>query len=420
MKIGFLIIGSEVLDGKISDLNTKLLADFLRIHHLQINEALTVRDDSQVIKEGLEKLFRHNEVVVTSGGLGPTKDDLTKETIGDFFQRKLVLNEEAIKISEKNYQQFDRQFPGKSHGYAYLPEGFIPLSNSTGFAPGFTYKEKDKILLSFPGVPKEFKSMLQDHFLELCSEKIDSNVLLKHFIVRTKNIPEEKIFGEVDPNLWRKLESFGDVSSLPILMGVDIGVKLKALSQLQLMEKEQKLKDIFSQSPISPAIWHIGTESLEEKIIQVANKKKRTFGFAESATGGLCSHRITSVSGSSQSFMGSIISYDENVKINQLGVKRETINTFHVVSPETAMEMAQGLLKQLNLDIAISITGYAGPSGGTTEYPVGSACIGLALKDGTIRAQTLRLKGDREILKQRFSQAALYTLLEELEKFAES
>ena len=118
--------------------------------------------------------------------------------------------------------------------------------------------------------------------------------------------------------------------------------------------------------------------------------------------------------------MGSIISYDENVKINQLGVKRETINTFHVVSPETAMEMAQGLLKQLNLDIAISITGYAGPSGGTTEYPVGSACIGLALKDGTIRAQTLRLKGDREILKQRFSQAALYTLLEELEKFAES
>lgn len=420
MKIGFLIIGSEVLDGKISDLNTKLLADFLRNHHLQINEALTVRDDTKVIKEGLEKLFRHNDVVVTSGGVGPTKDDLTKETTGDFFQRKLVLNEEAIKISEKNYQQFDRQFPGKSHGYAYLPEGFIPLSNSTGFAPGFSYKEKDKILLSFPGVPREFKSMLQDHFLDVCSEKIDPKFLLKHFIVRTKNIPEEKIFGEVDPDLWKKIETFGDVSSLPILMGVDIGVKLRAISQQDLIEKEKNLKDIFSQSPISSAIWHIGTESLEEKIIQVANRKKLTFGFAESATGGLCSHRITSVPGSSQSFLGSIICYDENVKINQLGVKRETIHTYKVVSPETAMEMAQGIQRLLNLDIAIAITGYAGPSGGTSEYPVGSACIGLSLKDGTSRAQILRLKGDREILKQRFSQAALYILLEELEKFADS
>jgi nicotinamide-nucleotide amidase len=418
MKIGFLVIGSEVLDGKISDLNTKYLADFLRQNNLEINESTTVRDDADSIKAGLYKLFTKNEVVITSGGLGPTKDDITKETIGDFFHKKMILNQEAIKIAENNYKQFDRIFPGKEHGYAYLPEGFSPLSNSTGFAPGFYFKEQNKILFSCPGVPREFNSMLNDHFFKISAEKIDHKIQMRHFVVRTKNVPEEKIFGEVDPTLWEKLQQFGDVSSLPILMGVDIGIKIKASSKEALEKQEIELRSIFASSPISKSIWHIGAESLEQKIVSVANEKKITFGFAESATGGLCSHRITSISGSSQSFLGSVICYDERVKINQLGVKPETIEKFQVVSPETAIEMAQGLQKSLNLDLAISITGYAGPTGGTKGFPVGSVCIGRAMKDGHSSASIFNFKGDREILKQRFSQAALYALLEELEKIA--
>jgi nicotinamide-nucleotide amidase len=418
MKIGFLVIGSEVLDGKISDLNTKYLADFLRQNNLEIYESTTVRDDADSIKAGLHKLFTKNEVVITSGGLGPTKDDITKETIGDFFHKKMILNQEAIKIAENNYKQFDRIFPGKEHGYAYLPEGFSPLSNSTGFAPGFYFKEQNKILFSCPGVPREFNSMLNDHFFKISAEKIDHKIQMRHFVVRTKNVPEEKIFGEVDPTLWEKLQQFGDVSSLPILMGVDIGIKIKASSKEALEKQEIELRSIFASSPISKSIWHIGAESLEQKIVSIANEKKISFGFAESATGGLCSHRITSISGSSQSFLGSVICYDERVKINQLGVKAETIQKFQVVSPETAIEMAQGLQKSLNLDLAISITGYAGPTGGTKEFPVGSVCIGRAMKNGHSSASIFNLKGDREILKQRFSQAALYALLEELEKIA--
>jgi nicotinamide-nucleotide amidase len=418
MKIGFLIIGSEVLDGKISDLNTKYLADFLRRNNLEINESTTVRDNADSIKAGLTKLFIENEVVITSGGLGPTKDDITKETIGEFFLKKMLLNQEAIKIAENNYKKFDRIFPGQDHGYAYLPEGFFPLSNSTGFAPGFYFKEKNKILFSCPGVPREFNSMLNDHFFNISSEKIDHKIHIRHFVVRTKNVPEEKIFGEVDPTLWDKLQQYGDVSSLPILMGVDIGIKIKGSSKEALEKQEIELRSIFASSPISKSIWHIGAESLEQKIVSIANEKKISFGFAESATGGLCSHRITSISGSSQSFLGSVICYDERVKINQLGVKAETIQKFQVVSPETAIEMAQGLQKSLNLDLAISITGYAGPTGGTKEFPVGSVCIGRAMKDGHSSASIFNLKGDREILKQRFSQAALYALLEELEKVA--
>lgn len=416
MKIGLLIIGSEVLDGKISDLNTKILAEFLRTNHLEISESHVARDEQQSIMDAL-KTLSDNDVIITTGGLGPTKDDITKETLAKFTGNKLLFCEEAVKISEENYSRFNRPFPGKEHGYCFLPENFVPLSNSTGFAPAFYTKFKDKFIISGPGVPREFKSLLQDHFLKIVAEKMDKKELLDNVIVRTKNIPEEKIFGEVDPSLWDKLSQYGDVSSLPILMGVDIGVKLRAQNNDEMAEKVQAVKKIFSDSPIKKNIWHWGSESIEEQIVIIANQKKIKFGFAESATGGFCSHRVTSISGASQSFMGSVVCYDEKVKEHVLGVKKETLEKFTAVSEECAHEMAQGLLKNFSLDIAIAITGYAGPGGGTDKFPVGSVCIGRATREGT-QVEILNLKGDREILKQRFSQAAMYALLEELEKFA--
>ncbi len=418
MKIGLLIIGSEVLDGKISDLNTKILAEFLRASHLEISDSVIVRDKPSDIQDGLKSLWERNDLIVTTGGLGPTKDDITKETIAHFFNRKITYNEESHKVAETNYKRFERPFPGKEHGYCYLPEGFKALSNSTGFAPGFYFLHDHKILFSAPGVPREFKGLLEDHLIGLLPTRSNSNDVLGHFIVRTKNVPEEKIFGEVDTTLWHKLEEFGEVSSLPILMGVDIGIKLKASSQEDMEFKVQALANIFNNSPLKKHIWSIGPRTLEEKIIEIANKKKIRFGFAESATGGLCSHRITSVSGASMSLMGSVVCYDESIKEHILGVDPKTLKNHTAVSAECAMEMAIGLKEKFNLDIAVSITGYAGPSGGDEKNPVGTVYIGVAGKDNSQVVNPYLLKGDREILKQRFSQAALYALLEELENFA--
>lgn len=416
MKIGFLVIGSEVLDGKISEANTKILAEFLRDHHLEINKSLTVRDEREAILKGLKDLFANHDLVVTSGGLGPTKDDITKETIAAFMGRKILLSEEAIRISEENYARFGRTFPGRDHGYSYLPEHFIPLSNSTGFAPGFYTHYENKMLFSGPGVPREFQSMLSDHLSRLLSEKSEK-IFLKHITVRTRNVPEEKIFNEVDAGLWERLEQYGDVSSLPILMGVDIGVKIKAETPEELERKEKEVLSLFMNSPVAPSIWTVGRESIEEKIVKIANEKKLRYGFAESATGGFTSHRVTQVSGSSQSFMGSVVCYDESIKHHILGVKEETLKNYSPVSPQCAKEMAEGLLQKFKLDIAISITGYAGPTGGTEQDPVGTVYIGRAVKGQETQTEVLRLKGDRDILKQRFSQAALYALLDEVEKF---
>jgi nicotinamide-nucleotide amidase len=248
MKLAFLIIASEVLDGKITDLNTKILADFLRDNQLEIHESIVVRDHRDAISKALTQLYESHDIIVTSGGLGPTKDDITKEVLGEFLKKKVILSEDALKIAEENYARFGRTFPGREHGYAWLPEDFVPLSNSTGFAPGFYSHLNNKILFSAPGVPREFRSMLNDHLREMIVNKTQG--FLKHVVVRTKNVPEEKIFGEVDPALWSKLESIGEVSSLPVVMGVDIGVKIKATSMEELQEKEKRIGHIFETSPI--------------------------------------------------------------------------------------------------------------------------------------------------------------------------
>jgi nicotinamide-nucleotide amidase len=418
MKIGLLIIGNEILEGKIADLNTRSLAVFLRELNLELTTSLVVGDLESTIHQGLKTMFTQCDVVITSGGLGPTRDDLTKEAIASYLGRGISFSESSYQVALKNYQRFNRPFEDKNHGYCFLPEGFLPLENSTGFAPCLYTEESGKHLLCGPGVPREFKSMLTDHFEKLILKHFPkSNLLIETFTARTKRIPEEKIFGEVDPTLWNKLANYGTVSSLPTVMGVDIGIKIIAHDPHEMSLKKNELMDIFQKSPVAPAIWQYGLIPLEDYIVGLANKKNITYGFAESCTGGLCSHRVTNIAGSSQTFLGSIICYSEAIKSSSLEVNPQTLAKFGVVSAETAAEMSSGLAKIFGLDVAISITGVAGPGGGTLEKPVGTAFVGLTCRGQTI-THRLQLFGDREQLKLRFSQAVLFYLLEELEKFA--
>ena len=416
MKIGLLIIGNEILEGKITDANTRQLSQFLRTQHLELLMALTVRDEEESIHNSLQILFHACDVIVTSGGLGPTKDDLTKEAIATFLGRKILYSDQSYDIALKNYLRFHRPFAGKEHGYCYLPEGFTALENSTGFAPGLFTEHQGKYLISGPGVPWEFKSLLHDHFVNYIKNRFpQTQQVIESFTVKTKRVPEEKIFQEVDITLWDKLSHFGTVSSLPSTMGVDIGIKVIAANLTELEEKKKNLRHIFTLSPIASSIWQFGTLPLEDYIVQLANQKKITFSFAESCTGGLCAHRITNIAGSSQTFMGSIVSYAESAKENLLNVSGETIQQFGLVSEEVAREMSEGAAEKFKTHIAISITGLAGPGGGSPEKPVGTACFGVTT-GGKTQSFTLHLPGDREQLKLRFSQAALFYLLEELEK----
>ena len=418
MKLGLLVIATEILEGKIVDLNTRSLAHFLKKLHLELNEAHTVRDNEEDIKRGLSSLLKTCDFIITSGGLGPTLDDLTKNVLASFLNTPITYSHEAHKVAESNYERLERPYPGKEHAYSFLPEGVKALSNSTGFAPGLFAEYQGKFFLCAPGVPREFNSMLTDHLLPWIEKNHKQVYFMENVVFRTRRVPEEKIFGEVDSELWKKLSNLGDVSSLPGIMGVDIGIKIKATDEKGLSQKRQAVIAIMENSPVKKHIWHQGEARLEEVIVKLANEKGITFGFAESCTGGLCSHRITNISGSSKSFMGSVISYAEAVKTSELAVSAELIVSKGVVSLEVAEAMAIGLAQALEIDFAVSITGLAGPSGGSPELPVGSVCIGLHVRNKVTRSFKLRLFGDREQLKERFAQAALMVLHESMEEFA--
>ena len=417
MKFGLLIIGNEILNGKITDINTRALSEYLKRHSQELIYTLTVKDSEQSIHLGLKTLFAECDVVVTSGGLGPTLDDVTKQTIASFMNRKISFSKESMKVALTNYSRFNREFPGEKHGYCMLPEGFIPLNNPVGFAPGLYTEFNGKKLFCAPGVPREFKVLIEDQLLSLTLSEKDKATKLAQLYFRTKKIPEEKIFGEVDTNLWGNLEKLGDVSSLPNYYGVDVGVSLRAQSEEELEKKKAAAIEIMKASPVWSNVWHVGTDTVEEIIIKKAGENNITFGFAESCTGGLCSSRITNVSGASKSFWGSVVSYDNSVKENLIGVSVKTMIAHGAVSIETAREMAAGARKALKTSMAISITGIAGPNGGSVEKPVGTVCIGWSTELET-DAVRLQFFGDRELLKNRFSQAALYMLLEQLEKLA--
>jgi nicotinamide-nucleotide amidase len=419
MKAGFLIIASEVLNGKISDVNNQALARFLRPYSIEIEKTVIVKDSIPAIHKALKDLFEECDLVVTSGGLGPTRDDLTKEALGSYFGKKSFFSEEAFQIADTNYQKFGRPFPGREHGYCFLPEGFLALNNPTGFAPGLFFHENGKHILSGPGVPREFRGMIEEHLERLALSNNKTSEVFRFINIRTKRVPEEKIFGEVDTTLWDKLEAYGSVSSLPNYLGVDVGVKICGKSSAELDKKEKEILAIVENSPIKTSVWHIGLESIEEIILDKAKSLNIKFGFAESATGGLCSHRMTSISGSSQSFVGSVVSYSNDVKAGILGVKALTIVNHSEVSLEAAKEMAEGARKILNVDIAVSVTGIAGPGGGSPEKPVGYVCVGVSSRLGT-EGFDAKLFGDREQLKFRFSQQVLMTLIETMEKIAGS
>ena len=416
MKIGLLIIGTEVLKGLVADANTKWLADHLKSLNLELSKVITVGDGETDISHGLSDLYRDCDFVFTSGGLGPTLDDITKTSVAKFFNLPVEYSDDAHQVAKKNYEQFNREL-ANMHTYSTLPVGFIPLWNPSGFAPGFFFQSVDnKFLLSGPGVPREFKAIINAHFKSLVDPFLTDKYHHETVTFRTKKIPEEKIFTELVPTLWQDMEKYGSVSSLPQIMSVDICSHLKAKTEAELKEKREAVKQLISNSALQEYIWETGTRSVEEVILSLAEKHNIHFGFAESCTGGLCSHRMTNISGASKSFWGSVVCYDNSIKENILNVKSETLKNFGAVSIETAQEMSEGLKKNLKLDLAISITGIAGPGGGSEDKPVGTVCLGISDKSGTT-THRLVLFGDREQLKLRFSQAALFLLLEKLQSY---
>lgn len=415
LSVSMIVIGDEILNGRTTDLNGSWLSKYLFKRGLQFKSLRFIRDDVFEINNALTAALSDSDIVITSGGIGPTLDDKTKNTLASYFGKKVVENAAVADIVTENYIRFGRTWTKDSNHYHFFPEDFVATANPKGLAPGITYFTPDKkLIMAGPGVPREFTEIVDVEFFPLIkkhfSERFEENF---QTVIRTQGVPEEKIFFELCPTLWSDLEKFGKVSSLPHTIGIDIVVSYHG-DEISHLITQDKIKELILGTPLKDNVWQWGNVSVAELVLEKAKNKKVTFAFAESCTGGLASSKITDLSGSSAVFHGGIISYDNSIKENVLKVKSETLKNFGAVSIETATEMAIGARELLKTDYAVSITGIAGPTGGTPEKPKGTVAIGFASKEKS-GAALFHFPGDRIRLKDRFSDKALLTMLELIE-----
>ena len=404
-KIKLLLIGNELLDGRTHDKNASYLIQFLQNYGLNLDSITTIKDHSERIIDYIHQHFQENTLIITSGGLGPTGDDLTKESLAQALNAKLEESEPAKEVTLKNYNQFNKEWDPKKVPYHIIPSGFQALYNPKGFAPGLLYQDENlqSQIVALPGVPKEFQSIIES----IAAKLFKNQTLGETLTFRTVSIPESHIFKNRDPELWEDLSQYGDVASYPQLMGVDIVIR-NVKDKNSVMERVKK-------SPIYDYIWSFEDKSLEQVIVETMIKKNVTLSLAESCTGGLAASRITDIAGSSNVFLGSIVSYANQVKVEQLGINEQTLKDYGAVSEQVAIEMARGALKRVKSNYAISFTGIAGPGGATDQKPVGTVCIAWGSLDN-LHTKTYQFPGNREENKRYFSEKGLFNLLKFLKE----
>ncbi|MDP3024357.1 MAG: competence/damage-inducible protein A [candidate division Zixibacteria bacterium] len=402
MKAEIITIGDEIIHGEILDSNSAYIGDKLSSLGIEIAFRTSVGDDLKRIIEAIKLAVERADLVIATGGLGPTNDDLTKKGIVKAFKRNLVFHEDILKKVEEGFRRRGIEMPKINQNQALLPQGAKALPNQYGSAPGIFIQEGKRFFFALPGVPLEMKTILENEILPFLKTRSSRKVVLQK-VLRTTGIVESAIYEKLDSVL--KAKSPVKLGFLPSFSGVDIKLRITSesedLARKDISEIEQKIREILNEN-----IYGMDKESLEEVVGRLLSDKKKTISVAESCTGGLIGAKFTSISGSSNYFMDGVISYSNQSKMEFLKIPREIIEKYGAVSEEVAILMAEGIRKVSNTDYGVSATGIAGPTGGTEEKPVGLVYIGFAHENDSY-ARKFIFGGDRQTIRERTAQAAL-------------
>ena len=384
-------IGDEILIGQVVDTNSAWMGEELNLRGIKVKEIISISDTSEAIIDTIKNAFERTDLILMTGGLGPTKDDITKKSIADFYGVDMVFHEPTYQWILKFFKKLKRT-PTEAHKeQCYMPVNASLLNNRMGSAPGMWFDENGKVLISMPGVPYEMKSiMLQEVFPRLNERFVSKPIVHKTILT----------IGEGESRIAAKIEDFENnlpdnikLAYLPNLGMVRLrltatGADIQALYSLL----EEKVKEL--ETLIPELIFGYDEDTIQNVVGQLLIEKGKTLSTAESCTGGYIAHLITSVPGSSAYFMGGTTPYSYDLKEKVLQVKAETLNTYGAVSEETVREMITGSLDLMETDITIAVSGIAGPTGGTPEKPVGT--IWLAIGDrNKVKTHKLQLGKDR-------------------------
>jgi nicotinamide-nucleotide amidase len=370
-------IGDEILIGQIVDTNSAWMARELNLAGVKINRITSISDNAEAIKTALSEAEKNVDIILITGGLGPTNDDITKRVLAGYFgSTRMVVHEPSLKFIETRFAKRGIVMNELNKQQAEVPDCCTVIPNKHGTAPGMWFEKGKTVCVAMPGVPSEMMQMLPD-VLVLLKQKITLPEIF-HKTSMTYGIPESELAKKIE--IWEN--SLPENIALAYLPNIETGVKLRLSSYVS--DGKQIIEEQFDRltAILGKYVYGYEPDTLESVLGELLLKKGATVATAESCTGGRIAHRITSVSGSSAYFKGGIVAYSNEIKANVLGVNPADIAKFGAVSSEVARQMAEGALKTLNADYAVSTTGVAGPTGGTVDKPVGLCWFGIATPNG--------------------------------------
>jgi nicotinamide-nucleotide amidase len=396
-------IGDELLIGQTIDTNSAWMAEQLNALGIDVRRRIAVGDNRESIMGVLDEELPRNDMILITGGLGPTADDITKPLLAEYFGGKLVVNEEVLKHVQEIFAKRKRPMLDSNTRQAEVPDVCTVLFNRMGTAPGMWFEKDGKIVVALPGVPYEMIHIMESEVIPRLRQMATTDAIVHRSIITAGE--GESFIVEQIRDLEDALPQHIKLAYLPNAGMVRMRLTGHGPDELRLIKEVEMRRDEIA-ARLESIVVDLEDIPLEQIVGKALATKGLMLGLAESCTGGYIAHRITQIMGSAQYFMGSIVCYQESVKEEQLGVKRSTIEKYCVVSEEVAVEMAKGARKALNCDIGFGITGLLSGSG-EDRVPVGTVCM-AAVKDGKVVAKTFRYHMDRLRNKEMAVTSALF------------
>ena len=413
MNVEIIVIGDELLIGQVTDTNSGWIARELNHIGWEVTEITTVRDRSREITDALNSSFGRVDVVLMTGGLGPTKDDITKQTLCDYFGGKLVFDESVFANVEAIFRRRKLTMNDSTRNQAYVPNVCTVIQNSVGTAPVMWFERNGKVLVSMPGVPTEMKTVMKEAVISRLREYFQDHSSILHRTCLVKDFTESRL-SETLSDFEAQLPECIKLAYLPT-PGV---IRLRLTARGDEESYLQKIIDdeFFKLRTILGSHLFCGSDTtLAGALGSILTERGETLATAESCTGGNIAHEITRVAGSSVYFKGSVVAYSNEVKARVLNVSSETLSGFGAVSRETVLQMVSGVQRLLSSDCAIATSGIAGPGGGSVEKPVGTVWIAVRYGERS-EAECFCFEGDREQVIARATQSALLMLIQLMTK----
>lgn len=408
-------VGTELLLGEIINTNAAHISKELAALGISVYHESVVGDNPERLKSELRAAFRRADLVITTGGLGPTCDDLTKETAAELFGLPMVMDEYSLGEIKKFFRKTNKAMPVNNEKQALVPKGATILSNEWGTAPGIVieggkgHEFEGKTVILLPGPPREMRNMFEHRVRPYLIERCPYTMVSRNL----------HIIGMGESAVETVLRKLMDESENPTLApyAKDGETRLRVTAKATDREEGLAMCDALIEkvmaTEVGKYVYGVDVKTIENAVVSFLKKRGKTLACAESCTGGLISKMITDVAGASEVFLGSAITYANEAKIKMLGVSPDTIKEHGAVSKEVAYEMARGVRALLGSDYGISVTGIAGPGGGTEEKPVGTVYVGIDSEDGTfVKKLSLSSMRDRECIRSFSATGALSLIIE--------